>query len=106
MRTIIIFLLIVVCGALIYHSYSRNFIYHKYSSKDPELSITMDYVAGWHYSEYRASYANYVQVIFYEPEREDKDVSFPHSIKAAFLNQNSILIPLPAISKFQTQYLG
>lgn len=46
--------------------------YEKYSSKDPELNVTMDYVLGWRYSEHRGSYGSYAQVQFVEPA--DKDI--------------------------------
>lgn len=44
--------------------------YESYSSKDPELNITMDYILGWDYKEHRGSYGSYAQVIFIEPKKE------------------------------------
>jgi hypothetical protein len=37
----------------------------KYSSKDPQINISMDYIEGWKYDESRGSYNSYTQVIFY-----------------------------------------
>ena len=45
---------------------SSNVKYEKYSSKDPEINIAMDYISGWLYSEHRGSYNSYAQVLFYE----------------------------------------
>jgi len=49
--------------------------YEKYSSKDQELNINMDYISGWRYSEHRGSYNSYAQVQFYEPTGPDKDLA-------------------------------
>lgn len=45
--------------------------YEKYSSEDPELNITMDYISGWRYSEHRGSYGSYAQVQFYGAVKKD-----------------------------------
>ena len=37
----------------------------KYSSKDPALNISMNYISGWRYNECRCSYDSYAQVLFY-----------------------------------------
>lgn len=49
-----------------------NLKYEKYSSKDPEINITMDYISGWLYSEHRGAYNSYAQVLFYEKADKDK----------------------------------
>lgn len=51
---------------------SSNMKYEKYSSKDPEINIAMDYISGWLYSEHRGSYNSYAQVLFYEKGDEKK----------------------------------
>lgn len=51
---------------------SSSVEYEKYSSKDPEINIAMDYVSGWLYSEHRGSYNSYAQVLFYEKGDEKK----------------------------------
>jgi hypothetical protein len=51
---------------------SSNVKYEKYSSKDPEINIAMDYISGWLYSEHRGSYNSYAQVLFYEKGDEKK----------------------------------
>ncbi len=38
--------------------------FEKYSSKDPLLNASMDYISDWKYEESRGSYNSYVQVIF------------------------------------------
>jgi len=48
--------------------------YEKYSSRDAEINLSMDYISGWLYSESRGSAGSYAQVIFYEPKREDKNL--------------------------------
>lgn len=57
-----------------FYGCSGVFKYEKYSSKDPEIAIAMDYVSGWLYSESRGSGGSYAQVIFYEPVRKDKNL--------------------------------
>lgn len=51
---------------------SSNVKYEKYSSKDSEINIAMDYISGWLYSEHRGSYNSYAQVLFYEKGDEKK----------------------------------
>lgn len=51
---------------------SSNVKYEKYSSKDPEINISMDYISGWLYSEHRGSNNSYAQVLFYEKGDEKK----------------------------------
>jgi hypothetical protein len=51
---------------------SSNVKYEKYSSKDSEINIVMDYISGWLYSEHRGSYNSYAQVLFYEKGDEKK----------------------------------
>lgn len=51
---------------------SSDMKYEKYSSKDPEINISMDYIPGWLYSEHRGSYNSYAQVLFYEKGDENK----------------------------------
>ncbi len=50
-----------------------NFKYERYTSKDPELNLTMDYISGWSTSEknYMRQH-NFVKVSFMEPKREGK----------------------------------
>lgn len=72
-----------------------NLKYEKYSSKDPELNITMDYISGWLFSEHRGSYGSYAQVIFYEPESKDK------TLKAGIVvTANKIEPAFPTIKEF------
>ncbi|MFH0876668.1 MAG: hypothetical protein V1863_00405 [Candidatus Omnitrophota bacterium] len=52
--------------------YSDNIKYEKYSSKDPQIDLTMDYISGWLYSESRGSYESYAQVIFFEQDKKNK----------------------------------
>ena len=51
---------------------SGNLKYERYSSKDIEINISMDYISGWLYSEHRGSNDSYAQVIFYELAKKDK----------------------------------
>lgn len=71
-------------------AYSEGISYEHYSSKDPLLSLEMDYIAGWLYSESRGSFEEYAQVIFFEPQRQDKSykagivVTIQNSSKTGF----------------------
>ena len=62
--------------------------YEKYTSKDTALSITMDYVSPWRYSEHRGSYNSYAQVQFYGEKEKDfapsMVVTVEHSSKVKF----------------------
>lgn len=70
---IFLFLMIGVMVMVGYYGLAGGLKYEKYSSKDPELGITMDYISGWRHSEHRGSFDSYAHVLFYEPKREGKD---------------------------------
>jgi hypothetical protein len=53
-------------------STSPNLKYERYSSVDPEINISMDYISDWLYSEHRGSHSSYSQVLFYEKAAGDK----------------------------------
>jgi hypothetical protein len=53
---------------------SKALKYERYTSKDAQISMAMDYVSGWAYSESRGAENSYSQVIFYEPQRKDKNL--------------------------------
>ncbi|HAJ56472.1 MAG TPA: hypothetical protein DCL35_01740 [Candidatus Omnitrophica bacterium] len=48
--------------------------YGQYSSRDPELGVTMQYPKDWSYSEARGANGSYAQVVFIEPKKKDKPV--------------------------------
>jgi hypothetical protein len=50
---------------------SDGFKYSRYSSKIPELNITMDYIDGWSVDEQRGSYNTFVQALFLGPVPKD-----------------------------------
>lgn len=60
---------------------SGNITYEQYSSKDSELNLVMDYVAGWRYNEHRGSYGSYAQVQFYGDVKGDFAPSFVVTVK-------------------------
>jgi hypothetical protein len=62
-----------VISMLSFSGCSDTLKYEKYSSKDPEINITMDYISGWLYRETRGAKGSYAQVIFLEPQRQGKD---------------------------------
>jgi hypothetical protein len=39
--------------------------FEKYSSKDPMINISLDYISGWKFNETRGSFNSYAQVMFY-----------------------------------------
>jgi|WetSurMetagenome_2_1015567.scaffolds.fasta_scaffold410003_2 hypothetical protein len=83
-----------VISMVTFYGCSGNLKYEKYSSKDTELNVTMDYISGWMFSESRGAKGSYAQVTFYEPERKDK------SIKAGivFMVQESSQLKLQALN--------
>lgn len=46
-----------------------RFKYAQFSSKDPELNITLDYISSWLYREHRGVSNRYVSVVFFENEK-------------------------------------
>jgi len=52
---------------------SKAVKYERYSSKDAQIGMAMDYISGWAFSESRGAGNSYAQVIFYEPQRKDKN---------------------------------
>jgi len=47
--------------------------YKKYSSVDPELNMTMDYLSGWQFSETRGSNDSYANVFFGESRKKGEE---------------------------------
>ncbi|MFA6216447.1 MAG: hypothetical protein WDL87_02185 [Candidatus Omnitrophota bacterium] len=89
-----IVLVIGVISMVTFYGCSGNMKYERYSSKDTELNVTMDYISGWMFSESRGAKGSYAQVTFYEPERKDK------SIKAGivFMVQESAQLKLQTLN--------
>lgn len=50
---------------------SNRLKFERYSSKDPELNLAMDFVSGWLYSEHRGEKSSYAGVVFYENKKGD-----------------------------------
>jgi len=74
---------------------SSDMKYEKYSSKDSEINISMDYIPGWLYSEHRGSYNSYAQVLFYEKGDEKK--SFKAAISVNVKDASKLKEPPAAI---------
>ena len=51
---------------------SQKIAYERYESKDPQIGIATEQIAGWTASESRGSYEPYAMVVFYEARREEK----------------------------------
>lgn len=62
--------------------------YKKYSSADPELNITMDYISGWQYRETRGSNNSYADVFFGEPRNKGEE-----KVLKAFISVTSVDTP-------------
>ncbi len=62
--------------------------YDKYSSTDPELNMTMDYIPGWQYRETRGSNNSYADVFFGEPRNKGEEKG-----RKAFISATSVKIP-------------
>lgn len=60
-----VFLMMNVCGC------SDGFKYSRYSSKDPELNLTIDYISGWHCIEHRGENNVNANVLFFEDKAGD-----------------------------------
>ena len=60
-----VFLMMNVCGC------SDGFKYSRYSSKDPELNLTIDYISGWHCIEHRGEKNENANVLFFEDKAGD-----------------------------------
>lgn len=60
--------------------------FEKYSSKDPLINISMDYISGWQYDETRGSYNSYAQVMFFPFKRGEKS---PKVIMAVTVRDSS-----------------
>ena len=69
---------------------SEGVKYETYVSKDPKLNVTMPYIKGWSFRESRGSYDSYAQVVFYQPQDNDKSrkagiiLTVKESAKVAF----------------------
>jgi len=49
--------------------------FQKYSSNDPELNISLDYISGWLHAEQKGANGSFNQVVFYKPKVDKKDTS-------------------------------
>ena len=96
----------------------------KYSSKDTEIKVTMDYLSGWSFVEERGSVGSYAQVVFSQQVQSKKPVKAifvltvkketKAGLKAAtmeamsddFLNKRLKLKDAKNLSRQQTQVLG
>ena len=67
--------------------------YEKYSSKDPQLNITMDYISDWRYVESRGSYNSYTQVQFIEPAKSDKKLLASITVTTKTTSQAGLASP-------------
>jgi hypothetical protein len=45
---------------------ANSFKFERYASKNPEMNIAIDYIAGWYHKEHRGDNNSYVGVVFYE----------------------------------------
>lgn len=66
----IVLIMAVLIGAILMvnnFTSQDSFEYEKFSSKDSELNISMEYIAGWSANEQRGSHNSYAQAIFVEP---------------------------------------
>lgn len=86
-----IFLLLGVAYMVTCNGCSGAVKYKKYSSTDPELNITMDYISGWHYRETRGSNNSYADVFFGEPRNKGEEKVFK-----AFIAVTSVGAPKTA----------
>lgn len=50
----------------------QGFKFERYSSKDADLDITLDYISGWKVNEQKGSFDSFSQVVFLESERGEK----------------------------------
>lgn len=60
------FLLLGVICMINNYGYAEDFKYEEYSSKNPELNFTLDYILGGLHSEQAGSKNSFSQVVFYE----------------------------------------
>jgi hypothetical protein len=75
---------------------SGNISYKNYSSKDPLIGLSMDYIADWRYDEQRGAHDRYAQVMFYKLGEKGKKPSWAvmavmveEASKAAFSPQTA-----------------
>jgi len=66
--TLVVLLIGVVIFMSLQYGRSDKIKYKKYSSKDSELNIAMDYISDWVPSEHRGYNNNYAQVMFIQPK--------------------------------------
>lgn len=83
-----IFLLLGVAYMVTCNGCSGAGKYKKYSSTDPELNITMDYISGWQYRETRGSNNSYADVFFGEPRNK-----WEKKVLKAFMSVTSVETP-------------
>ena len=67
----VLFLLSGIICLINLYGCSDKLKYEKYSSKSINLNLSLDYIAGWLYSEQIGANDNFPQVVFYKPSKKD-----------------------------------
>ena len=52
-------------------SFAEKISYEIYSSKNPKIDVTLDYISGWRYAEQKGAIGSFDQVIFYPPKGKE-----------------------------------
>lgn len=84
-----IFLLSGVICMLNSCSYVDGFKYARYSGKDPELNLTVDYISNWISREHKGPNNSYVSVLFFE-DTKDKDFKARMVVTVSGILQNDV----------------
>jgi hypothetical protein len=92
-KTLGIFLLLGVMCMINTYGCAESFKYERYSGKDPEINLTLDYISGWLHSEQMGSKNSFCQVVFYEPQGKDQ-VSMAGMVVTVEKSQNLEINPL------------
>ena len=69
-----------------------GFEFNKYTSKDKQINLSMDYIKGWQYSETRGSYNSYAQVMFSQQFKKGQKSS--RAIMAVTVKDSSKMQPV------------
>ena len=106
MRTLKIILL--TMGAMVvmlnFSGCSENVKYEKYSSKDPALGITVDYISGWKAAEQTGAYGSFTQTVFYEPSIANKPLKAMMVVTVE--PSDKIKISSPTLEKVELDLVG
>ncbi len=97
-------LMYLLAGVFMTAGCAGGFNYERYSTKDSQIGIEIDYISGWVPLETRGSYGSYSELTFLEPVKKNKPL---RSMMSVIVRSVDKIEPKPVtIEKFMEDIVG